>query len=79
MRDAAVACRLAVERNFSGHEAFNICVPKTMMKEPTLELVQRYLPQVKLVKSGLQDNWCGYDAGKAERSLGFRAAHLLVD
>jgi len=77
VRDAAAACRLAVETNFSGHEAFNICSPKTMMNEPTLELVQRYLPQVKLIKSGLQDNWCGYDGGKAENILGFRAAHLL--
>lgn len=79
VRDAAAACRLAVERDFSGHEAFNICAPKTIMQEPTLELVQRYLPQVKLVKSGLKENWCGYDTGKAESILGFRAARLLVD
>ncbi len=79
VRDAAVACRLAVARDFSGHEAFNICAPKTMMKEPTLELVRRYLPQVKVIKSGLQDNWCGYDAGKAESILGFRAAHHLAN
>ena len=79
VRDAAVACRLAVETNFSGHEAFNICAPKTMMEEPTLELVRRYLPQVKLIKSGLRDNWCGYDSGKAESILGFRAAHHLAN
>src|SRR6266508_1018252 len=71
VRDTAVACRLAVETNFSGHQTFNICAPKTMMKEPTVELVQRYLPQVKLIKSGLQHNWCGYDPGKAESILGF--------
>lgn len=79
VRDAAMACRLAVETNFSGHEAFNICAPKTMMKEPTLELVQRYLPQVKLIKSGLHQKWCGYDPGKAESILGFSAVHFLVD
>jgi nucleoside-diphosphate-sugar epimerase len=79
VRDAAVACRLAIESDFSGHEPFNICAPKTILTEPTLELVQRYLPHVKLVKSGLKDNWCGYDAGKAESILGFRAVHLLVD
>jgi hypothetical protein len=39
--------------------------------------VQRYLPQVKLIESGLKDNWCGYNAGKAERILGFRAVHFL--
>ena len=79
VRDAAAACRLAVERDFSGHEAFNICAPKTIMQEPTSELVERYLPQVKLIKSGLKENWCGYDAGKAESVLGFRAARFLVD
>ena len=78
VRDAAAACRLAVERDFFGHEAFNICAPKTIMQEPTSELVERYLPQVKLIKSGLKENWCGYDAGKAESILGFRAARLLV-
>jgi nucleoside-diphosphate-sugar epimerase len=79
VRDAAVACRLAAERDFSGHEAFNICAPQTILKEPTLEIVQRYLPKVKIIKSGLKGNWCGYDAGKAERQLGFRAARLFVD
>ena len=79
VRDAAAACRLAVERDFSGHEAFNVCAPRTIMREPTSELVQRYLPQVKLIKSGLKENWCGYDAGKAESIFGFRAARLLVD
>ncbi len=77
VRDAAVACRLAVERNFSGHQTFNICVQRTIMKEPTEELVRRYLPQVKIIKSGLNDNWCGYDAAKAEAVLGFRAEHML--
>lgn len=79
VRDAAAACRLAVQSDFSGHEAFNICAPKTILKEPTLALVQRYLPQVKRIKSGLKDNWCGYNAGKAENILGFRAVHLFVD
>ena len=79
VRDAAAACRLAVQSDFSGHEAFNICAPKTILKEPTLELVQRYLPQVKLIKSGLKDNWCGYNTGTAESILGFRAGHFLVD
>lgn len=77
VRDAAVACRLAVERDFPGHEAFNICAHKTIMKEPTLELVQRYLAQVKLIKEGLKGNWSGYDSRKAETTLGFRAVHLV--
>jgi nucleoside-diphosphate-sugar epimerase len=77
VRDAAVACRLAVETEVPGHKAFNICAQKTIMKEGTLDLVKRYLPQVKLVKKGLEGNWSGYDTSKAETLLGFRAVHLL--
>lgn len=77
VRDAAVACRLAVEKEFSGHIAFNVCAPKTIMKEDTFELVKRYLPQVKMVKKDLKDNWSGYGTDRAETMLGFRALHLL--
>ncbi|HLN86971.1 MAG TPA: NAD(P)-dependent oxidoreductase [Candidatus Limnocylindrales bacterium] len=79
VRDAAVVCRLAVERDFSGHQAFNICAGRTIMKEDTSELVSRYLPGVKFIKSGLVKNWCAYDSSKAESMLGFRAVHLLED
>ncbi len=47
VRDAARACRLALEANFSGHQAFNICAPNTIMDTPTAELAERYLPHVK--------------------------------
>lgn len=77
-RDAAIACRLALETNFNGHEAFNICAPTTIMDTPTQELVQRYLPQVKTVPDDLEGNWCGYDTTKAEGLLGFRAKHLMT-
>ena len=77
VRDAAAACRLALEKDFSGHKTFNICAYKTIMKEDTTELVRRYLPQVQLVKQRLEGNWSGYDTTRAETLLGFRAAHLL--
>ena len=77
VRDAAVACRLAVESDFSGHQSFNICAGKTIMKEDTVELIERYLPHVKVNKNGLFKNWCGYDSTKAESVLRFRAVHLL--
>jgi nucleoside-diphosphate-sugar epimerase len=75
VRDAARACRLAVEANFTGHEALNICAPTTIMDTPTRELVRRYLPQVKKVRDGLDGNWCGYAAEKAQAMLGFHARH----
>ncbi len=76
VRDAAVACRLAVERDFSGHEPFNICAPNTIMAKPTAELAKEYFPDVK-VRAPLEGNWSGYDCKKARDSLGFTATHLL--
>jgi len=77
VRDAARACRLAVEANLTGHEAFNICARTTIMDTPTRELVQRYLPQVEKVRDGPEENWCGYDTEKTAAILGFRARHLF--
>jgi nucleoside-diphosphate-sugar epimerase len=76
-RDAAVACRLALQANFAGHEAFNVCAPTTIMDEQTDELVRCYLPKVKRISAGLQPNWCGYETRKAETVLGFTARHLI--
>lgn len=74
-RDAATACRLALEADFRGHEAFNICAPTTFMDTPTDELVRRYLPHVRCLKTFSEGNWAGYDPSKAERILGFKARH----
>ncbi len=69
VRDAAVACRLAVEGSFAGHEAFNICAPNTIMEKPTAELVAQYLPHAQL-RTNSNGNWAGYDPG-------FSASYLL--
>ena len=76
VRDAALACRLAVEANFAGHEAFNICAPNTIMERPTAELVTEYLPSARL-RTSSEGNWAGYDSEKSRKMLGFRAGHLL--
>lgn len=76
VRDAALACRLAVEANFAGHETFNICAPNTIMERPTSELVTEYLPSAKL-RTNSEGNWAGYDSGKSRRMLGFSARYLL--
>ena len=76
VRDAARACRLAAEANFAGHETFNICAPTTIMQAPTTELIQQYLPGVKL-RTSLEGNWAGYDSGKSQKMLGFKARYLL--
>jgi nucleoside-diphosphate-sugar epimerase len=76
VRDAARSCRLALEADFPGHEAFNTCAPETIMDAPTTELVEKYLPEVRLARLA-DGRWSGYDVSKAERLLGFRAQWLL--
>jgi nucleoside-diphosphate-sugar epimerase len=74
-RDAAVACRLALEASFQGHEVFNIAASTSAMPRPTAELVRHYVPGVKRLKAGLTGNWAGMESSKAERALGWRAQY----
>jgi nucleoside-diphosphate-sugar epimerase len=76
VRDAARACRLALEANFAGHQTFNLCAPDTIMDMPTAELAAKYLPQVQSLRKA-EGRWSGYDTAKAEKLLDFRAKLLL--
>jgi nucleoside-diphosphate-sugar epimerase len=78
-RDAARACRLALEAEFGGHQPFNICAPSTIMDTPTRELIARYLPRVTDLRSGLDDRASGYSIDKAKRLLRFEPCCSLVD
>jgi nucleoside-diphosphate-sugar epimerase len=78
VRDAATACRLAVETDFKGHEPFNICAPNTIMNEPTAKLAEQYFPGTKLAVAA-EGNWSGYDCSKARQMLGFTARYLLEE
>jgi nucleoside-diphosphate-sugar epimerase len=75
-RDAAEACRLALEAAPRGHTIFNVAAPTSNMREPTDELLKQYLPTVKKSRDRLVGNWSGMDSSKAERILGFRAQHV---
>jgi hypothetical protein len=67
---------LALEADFSGHQAFNICAPDTIMDTPTADLLAKYLPRLKTVRNS-GGRWSAYETAKAERMLGFRAQLLL--
>ena len=74
-RDAATACRLAAEASLDGHQVLNVAAPTSSMREPTTELVQRYLPGVGRLKEGLNGNWSGMDSSRAEQVRRFQAQH----
>jgi len=75
VRDAAAACRLALEATFEGHEAFNICAPTTYLTTPTRALLDRHLPEVPRVAFPPDDNYCCYASDKARETLGFSPRH----
>jgi nucleoside-diphosphate-sugar epimerase len=76
VRDAAVLCRLAIDASFSGHRIFNAAAPTSNMKEPTRELIDRFLPGLKEIRTQAPGNWSGIDSSRAERELSFRAQHV---
>ncbi len=77
-RDAAVACRLALEASLSGHEVFNIAAATSRYLEPTDELVRKYSPGTR-IKDGYSGCWGGLDVAKAAEALGFEAVHVWQD
>ena len=75
VRDAAEACRLALEAKFEGHQAFNICAPTTYLTTPTRPLLERHLPGVRQVAFPPHENYCCYASDKARDVLGFSARY----
>ncbi len=78
-RDAARACRLALEANLVGHQAFNICARTTIMSTPTRQLIAKHFPGVKDLRDGLDGSNSGYSIAKAREVLGFESRCSLVD
>jgi nucleoside-diphosphate-sugar epimerase len=74
-RDAATACRLALEAEFHGHEVMIAAAPLSCMMQPMRELVAQYLPSGAAIR-GAGDHWSGVDSSKAQKLLGFQARHL---
>jgi nucleoside-diphosphate-sugar epimerase len=74
-RDAASACRLAIEAEFAGHEVMIVAAPTSSMREPTVELIEKYLGQGIAVRTTGAGNWSGVSSAKAEKMLGFKARY----
>jgi len=68
---AARACLLALTADFKGHEVFNITAPDTISDIPSLELKQKYFPDVP-VRGDLSGNKSFFNSSKAERLLGWK-------
>lgn len=66
----ADACLRAVTAGIVGHEVFYIVAPQTMMEVPSLELKERYYPDVP-VRGDLDGNRGFFDCSKAATLLGW--------
>jgi nucleoside-diphosphate-sugar epimerase len=80
VKDAARACRLALEASNLTDEAFYIGAPETFSSIPSADLVRRHFPQAALINPDTVGHWSLLDCGRAERLLGFSAPpyHTLI-
>ncbi|MGH7929666.1 MAG: NAD-dependent epimerase/dehydratase family protein [Candidatus Binatia bacterium] len=78
-RDAAAACRLALEARFHGHEVIIAAAPMSCMIQPMVELVAQYLPKGAKIRQVAGQHWSGVDSTKAASLLEFRPEHVWQD
>jgi nucleoside-diphosphate-sugar epimerase len=73
-RDAASACRLAIEADFGGFEPFNIVAPDTQSHTPTEDLLRQYAPNTE-IRGTIPGTTSGFSTEKARRLLGWECVH----
>ena len=78
VRDAAAACLLAVEAKIDGHLICNLSADTSRYREPTAELIAKYLPGTK-IRDGFPSHFGGLDNSRAKDLLGFKAQHHWQD
>jgi nucleoside-diphosphate-sugar epimerase len=71
-RDVAQSCRLALERDLSGADAFIIAAADTVMNRPSAELMAEVYPGVELRAVGEYETLLSIE--KARRVLGYEPA-----
>jgi nucleoside-diphosphate-sugar epimerase len=68
---AARSCLLSLTADFTGHEVFYIVAPDTIAEVPSLELKEKFYPDVP-VRGDLSGHRSFFDSSKAERILGWK-------
>ena len=75
VRDAASACRLALEYEAPGHEAFYICAPIIYRSEDIRDLMAKHFPGDYPIADSVRGGASPVDVSKAARLLGWRARY----
>ena len=68
---SARACLSSLTADFKGHEVFFLAAPDTISETPSLELKQKFFPDVP-VRGDLSGTKSFFDSTKAERLLGWK-------
>lgn len=76
VRDAARACRLALEAPDLSAEALYVTAPETFMAQLSAELARRFFPTAE-VRGDPDGRWSFHDCRRAARLLGFQAEHTI--
>ena len=71
-RDAATACRLAVERYRVPAGPYNISGTRIVLEEPTADLIERYLGPETELKTNIPDDRSPMSCARAEEAFGYR-------
>lgn len=74
VRDAARACRLALEKKKLGNQIFHITAPDTIMPDLSQDLVKKYFPNVYLKKE-LKGHETLMSIDKAKEILGYEPCY----
>ncbi|HWF79447.1 MAG TPA: NAD(P)-dependent oxidoreductase [Streptosporangiaceae bacterium] len=77
-RDAAKACRLALDADVSGSDAFIIAAADTVMTRPSADLMREVFPDVPL-RAEVAGNDTLLSIDRARRVLGFEPSHSWRD
>jgi nucleoside-diphosphate-sugar epimerase len=75
VRDAALSCRLSMEYNQPGHEAFYITAPNIYLHQPVEDLLRKYYPGDYPIADHIRGDASPVDCSKAERLLGWKARY----
>lgn len=78
-RDVASAFRLAMETPQPGFGAYYIGAPDNFMRQPSMDLLNRYYPGVSRIAPGFGGREAPLSSRKAEERFGWKAQYLWMD
>ena len=71
-RDAALACRLAVEAGEVEAGVYNITGPRVVLEQPSLQLVKQYFGEGVEIRGDLPGTVSPLSCARAEKAFGYR-------